>query len=311
MFGLDSLNLAEPKVNMDTIREWSEEISSSYFNSGADPTYTLTKIAKSESLTPDQIQTLAAEVNKSIHQTKYAQVEDKYHAADFPLADARQAIKDLQVDGGQVKVAKVMPLPKIPDIGPDAFEMFGIEPPPPMDKTASIKGQGKNLMEKLALLGSKINDILIKTAAEKVAAERRFLKMARQSLLEEPNSLSRMKVIGQYDHFIKEASKTDKRLEKIGNTLMAKLCYVVGHEGKLEPTHMKEAVDYFMKVSDQKAPAVLISDNLQAQVINGEHPLYITLKTIGDREADQLRYEQQEGLVKDKVRILGQKVRAL
>lgn len=311
MFGIDSIHMAEAKVNMDTIREWSGEISTSYFNAGADPTYTLTKIAKSESLTPDQIKTLAAEANKAIHQSKYAKVEDKYHAANFPLADAVRVINDLQVDGGEVKIAKEMPIPNLPDAGPDAFQMFGIEAPAPMDKTASIKGQSKHVMEKLALLDSKLGDILIKTEAEKVASERRFLKMARQSLLEENNSVSRMQVIGQFDHFIKEASKADQRLEKVGNKLMAKLCFVVGQEGKLEPSHAKEAMAYFMKTGDQKAPASLISDNLQAQVINGVHPLYITLKTIGDKEADLLRYEQEKELVQDKVRILGQKVRAL
>lgn len=311
MFGIDSLNLAEAKIGMETIREWSGEISSSFFNAGADPTYTLTKIAKSESLTPDQIKTLAAEANKAIHQSKYAQVEDKYHAADFPLADASTAIKTLQVDGGEVKIASEMPLPILPDSGPDPYAMFGVEEPEPMSKTAGVKGQAGNIMEKLALLDSKLGDILIKTEAEKVAAERRFLKMARQSLLEEGGSADRMKVIGQYDQFIKSAATSNEKLEGVGNKLMAKLCFVVGREGKLEPYHAKEAISYFMKEGDQKAPASLISDNLQAQVINGQHPLYITLKTIGDKEADLLRYGNEHALVQDKARILKQKVRAL
>jgi len=289
---------------MAHFREWAGEITNSFFSANALPTDTLTKIARTEELTPHQVEVLAGEANKMIHAQKYASAQEKYHAADFPLADAKQAVMNLQIDGGNVKVAAqfVEPIFDKPEL--DLYKAFGVTPET-HDKTASVKHQLKVAEEKATLLKSKIDDKIfeVKTACEN--ARHSFIKMARQCLLEESNSLDRMKVLGQLDHFIKSAGIAS------GRPLLAKVAYVLMKEGKLEPSSANQAIAYFTKESDQKAPQELISENLPVNVVNGEHPLYITLKTVGDTEAELLRFHQQGLLVDDKVRILKQKIRAL
>ncbi|NDC22576.1 MAG: hypothetical protein EBZ49_00375 [Proteobacteria bacterium] len=300
----DSSDLVESKYSMDHYREWAGEIANSYFNANALPTVTLTKIAQVEELTPHQIQLLAAEANKLIHHHKYGSAEEKYFAAEFPLADAKAAIQSLQLDGGEVKVASEFVAPKLSDQGPDAYEMFGIKPET-MDKTAEVKHRLKYAEEKSALLNQKLEDQIFITKTAMEDASREFIKQARQHLLDEGSSPSRMKVLGLFDHFVKVAQVP------AGKRLLAKLAYVLMKEGKLEPKPAQKAIDYFTKEGDQKAPAEMISENLPAQIVNGQHPLYVTLQTVGKHEANLLRYTQEGALVKDKARVLKQKIRSL
>jgi hypothetical protein len=299
----DTSDLVESKYSMADYREWAGEIANSYLNAGAIPTDTLTKIARTSELTPHQINILASEANKLIHTTKYASEANKYFAAEFPLADANNAISALQL-AGEVKTAAQFIDPICSDTGPDVYDMFGIKPEE-LDKTASVKHQMKAASQKAILLNQKIDDKLfeIKTASE--TAKHNFIKQARQYIIDEPNSLARMKMLGVMDHFVKSAGLP------AGKVLLAKLAYVLGKEGKLEPKHVKIATEYFTKSADQTVPEELISKDLPANIVNGEHPLYITLKTVGDNEADLLRYVQESTLVQDKVRLLGQKIRAL
>ena len=300
----NSSDLVESKYSMDHYREWAGEIANSYFNAGALPTGTLVKIAKSEELTPHQVATLAAEANKLIHHHKYANEKEKYFAAEFPHADAKMALKELQLDGGEVKVAGTFTAPKLPDTGPSPYEMFGILPEV-MDKTAEVKHRLKYASDKSGLLEQKLQDKIYITKTAKEDASRSFIKEARQHLLDEGSSASRMKVLGRLDHFVKSAGFP------VGKQLLAKLAFVLMKEGKLEPKSAQAAIEYFTKEGDNKAPLDMISQSLPANIVNGQHPLYITLKTIGDHEADLLRYENDALLTQDKARILKQKIRAL
>ena len=299
----DASDLVESKYSMQDYREWAGEIANSYFNAAAIPTDTLTKIARSAELTPHQINILATEANKLIHTTKYASAENKYFAAEFPLADAKAAIAALQISG-EVKTAAAFQEPIIADNGPDVYDMFGIKPEE-LDKTASVKYQLKVAEQKATLLSEKLNDKIFETKTAAESARFDFIKQARQFLIDESSSLSRMKILGVLDHFVKSAGVP------VGKSLLAKVAYVLEREGKLEPKHAKVASEYFKKEADQTVPQEMISENLPANIVNGEHPLYITLKTVGDHEADLLRYEQEGVLVQDKLRLLGQKIRAL
>ena len=94
---------------------------------------------------------------------------------------------------------------------------------------------------------------------------------------------------------------------------MAKLAYVLGGEGLLEPRQSREVIEYLTKEGDQKAPEEWISENIkhQVQVINGEHPLYITLKTFDENAAKRSKYEDRHNLVKDTHREITQRIREL
>jgi hypothetical protein len=300
----DARSFSEPKLSMDHFREWAGSIAGSYLNSDVAPTTSLCKIAQSEELTPHQIEVLAAEVNKLIHSHKYASAEDKYLAADFPLADAKVAIATLQV-GGEAKLAYVSPEPERIDNGPDAYSMWGIQEPAPMDKTASLRGELKVANERTELLSQKLGDRALLSKFALDAAENRFIKTARQLVLQGDNFEERLKVLGMVDHQVKLAGMPFARKS------LAKLAYVLHKEGLLEASGARTAIDYFVKEADCKAPQELISPNLQARVVNGTHPLYISLKTFKDSHDRHLQEHSRGCLVDDRLQILRQRIRAL
>jgi len=302
----DPSTITAPKLSMEHFREWAGAIANSYLTAGTPPTESLMKIAQTEELTPHQIEVLAGETNKTIHQYKYAKAEDKYFAADFPLADAKLAIGRLQADGGVLKVAVSVPEPQFQRDEFDPFAAFGVKEQT-MDKTASVKRELKVASIKTASLREKIQDreIMAKFASE--SAEKAFIKEARQTVLSADTSLERMKQLGNVDHFVKRAGMVASSRKPL-----AKLAYVLGQEGLLFPQHAQRAVSYFMsKNADQKAPQDLISEWLDCKVINGQHPLYITLKTFQDASHERDLHEERHSLVDDRLRVVHQKIRAL
>jgi hypothetical protein len=294
-------------LSLEHARELAGEIASSYFSGGVAPTSSLQKIAQSEELTPHQIEVIAAEANKAIHAHKYAALDEKYFAAEFPLADAKQVIQSLQ-SGGTVKVAAQFTPPKNPISDFDPFKAFGVEPEM-MDKTASVKNHLKVAEVRMELLQQKQQDqsLLTKEAAQ--ATETKFIKQARQMALVGDTSLERMNTLGWIYQFAKQAS-----FEKVASPALAKVAYVLKREGMLEPVHAQKAMDFFMqKTADQTAPTELISENLQGKVmvINGQHPLYITLKTMEDYSKTRPDLDHQISICDDKLNAVRQKIREL
>jgi len=306
MFSFDTTDLKTPKLSMEHVKELANVVANDYFNAGMMPTASLTKIAQSEELTPEQIKLIATEANKAIHQAKFAAADEKYFAAEFPLADAAEVIKSVQADGGSQKVAAVFVEPKISVQGPDPFQMFGVEPET-MDKTAEVRHGLKTAAIKNEFLSEKLRDAAYMAKVAALETERGFIKQARQHALEGSNSVERLQTIGAIAYAAKTAG-----LAGVGFPALAKLAYVMGKEGMLEPRHTKLAMDYLLsKEADQKAPVELISENLACQVVNGQHPLLITLKTLKDHHHQDARYRDNQGLVDDQLGAIRQRLRAL
>lgn len=303
----DTGSFNEQKISMSHFKELAHSAANSYLSGGDEPTEFLCKVAQQESFVPHQIHTLASEINKTLHQKKYASADDKYHAANFPLADAREAVKRLQADGGEVKVAMVLKEPVFDDPMPDPHKMFGVEPEGGMDKTASLRGELKNAMEKTALLKERTADLMRISAMEADEAELRFIKTARQYVLSNStDGDDRMQRLGELDHFYKQAGLSGAKRP------LAKLAYVLGREGMLEKTSAVKAFNYWMdKKADQEAPEEWISPLLKARVVNGQNPLYITLKTFNDKCDRMNLHKDRYQLVDDRLKVLSQKVRAL
>jgi len=303
----DTSSFNEQKVSMSHFKEWAHSAANGYLSGGDSPTDFLCKVAQQESLVPHQIHTLASEINKTLHQKKYASADNKYHAADFPLADAREAVKRLQADGGEVKLAMALKEPVFDDPMPDPHKMFGVEPEGEMDKTASLRGELKHSIEKTALLRDRTADLVRVAAMEADEAELRFIKTARQYVLSNSaDAGDRMQRLGELDHFYKQAGLANARRP------LAKLAYVLGREGMLEKTSATKAFDYWMdKKADQEAPEEWISPLLKARVVNGQNPLYITLKTFNDKCDRMNLHKDRYQLVDDRLKIMKQKVRAL
>lgn len=301
-------SFAEPKLSMEHFREWAGQIASGYLNSNVAPTESLVKIAQIEELTPSQIETLAGESNKLIHQLKFGSAKEKYFAADFPLADAKIACSRLQARGeGAVEVD--MPMPKVAqDNKFDAmlYKAFGVEPEAPMDKTASVRHELKTAAIRGELVSQKCADDAYMKKVAMEGAERTFIKTARQHVIGADCSLDRMKRLGDVDHMAKQAN-----LIECSRKPLEKLAYALGREGLLEPKHAKLAMEYFAKEGGEEAPKELISDFLSARVVNGTHPLYITLKTFNDCSSALDLSRERYQLVDDKLRVVAQKIRSL
>lgn len=301
---IEPKSVSERSLSMENFREWAGDIANSFLNSGILPTDSLTKVAMAEELTPHQIGVLAGEANKEIHRHKYAAAKDKYFAADFPLADAKMAIDMLQADGGEVKISTQLPEPVVKPQELDLFKAFGVEEPA-MDKRACVKSELKIASVRADHLQQKVEDkaLLSKFAAD--AACEKFIKLARSFVLQEENPEARMKALGKLDQFVKSAGMDE------GRDLLAKLSYVLGREGMITPSQTKVAFQYFVKKADVKAPQELISEWLPAQIVNGEHPLYITLKTVRDCKNDEKLHNDKHTIIQDKLNVIRQKVRAL
>lgn len=293
------------KLSMDHFREWAGGIASQFLKDGTLPTEALCKTAQAEDLTPDNINVLAAEINKEIHRQKFASMKDKYFAADFPLADAGEAIKRLQADGGSQKIASAMPEPVIRKPEADPFEAFGVKPEP-QDKTASLKHELRHATQKCELIQSKLMDKIAVLKLQHESTAQTFTKQASQFIHQTAwSQTERLKALDSLHQFIKAAGMN------FAAPLLQQVTERLGHSGYLSASQIKEASAELQKTADMKAPESLISPNLPAQIVNGNHPLYITLKTFRDQHNALTLNEDRLKLVQDKLRILKQKVRAL
>ena len=304
----DFLAPSRAKFDVSDAREYANSIANCYFNSKQDPTTELIKVAQVNSFTPEQVKVVATEVNKAIHNANYKSVTDKYAAAEFPLADAAKALKALQLDNGEVKLAGQFVDPIIEgEYGLKYDDMFGVKDEP-LDKTASVKHRVKYAKEKLELLDSKISDEIEMNKVKLASAERTFIKTARAAILESYNPADRLDTFGNI-----YAAFQNNKLEKVANTPLAKLALILAKEGLIEKTAAKETVDYLMsKEADQKAPEHLISKNLQGlEIVNGQHPLYITLNTLDHHIREQEALGERFKIVQDKLNHAKQKIRAL
>lgn len=293
------------KLSMDHFRDWAATIASQHLKEGLLPTDALVKTAQAEDLTPESINTLAAEINKEIHRQKFAAMKDKYFAADFPLADAAIAIRQLQADGGSVKVATAMPEPDFKRSDADPFEAFGVKDEP-LDKTASVRHELKHAAEKLASMDRILADKILILQAQHETTAAQFMKQASQFVHGVAWSQSeRMTALNQLNDFIAASGFgfAAPMLEKVAEKL--------GHGGWLSKSQVEEASATLKKTADMKAPESLISPNLPAQIVNGNHPLYITLKTFREQSELLRRYCGEHKLTQDELRIVKQKVRAL
>lgn len=293
----------EPALSMETFREWAGAIANGYFTCGTPPTELLCKIASTEELTPHQVEVLAGEVNKAIHTVKHASAKDKYLAADFPLADSKEALKSLQGNSGMIgKFAVEIPRPVCNDTGPDAYEMWGITPQA-LDKTASLRAEMNYASQKTAMLRSKLSDkaLLSKYAAEK--AEEVFIKEARQHVLEGQDSEERLLKLAYIHEFTKLIDYPEAK------PMLAKLAYVLGREGMLEPLAAKIASECLSKGTNH--PLLKVAEHLLPKVARSGTTLEAALKTFRQHRATYQSCAERGVVVDDRLGELGQRLRVV
>lgn len=305
----DTADFKPASLTMSTLRQWASDVCQSHLQAGSDPTESLCKIAKDHALTPHQVEVLAGEINKTIHTAKYASVEDKYHAAGFPLADSRRALAQLQVGSSEKTASARIEMPD-PIIGANKnFDFFGAfqVKEETMDKTASIKKEVSSLMQKVSQETQQARDAayLAKCASEN--SEFAFIKEARQMVLPGLDQADRLSRFANVVHAVKCAN-----MYEAAKKPLAKLAFSLAKEGLISEDRAARVMDYLLeKKADETAPQEIISEYLNAKVVNGNHPLLIKLKTYIDARERLECEEQRCNVCDDKNKILGQRIRAL
>lgn len=279
-------------VDIELIGELAKEASSAYLGPNQTPlNHSVVKIAKSEGLSPEQISMVCQETNKAVHQQLFKTAEDKY--IDFDLADPTKIVAQME---GTEKVAS-SGFHGFSDPSSDYKLAPGEEKANLADfsvcKTASCghdgtrdntKREKKAVIEKLAHKNTLNNEAFIIKEAQIESLEKQFLKLARNQILSVTLN-DRRDQFPYITQFCKVAGMNNARTDE----LMTLLDTVMVRQGVLE------------KSADIKADASLISNNLNARVINGTHPLEIVVKTIVKRDGEKKLIQDRHNLIKTEI----------
>ena len=261
----------------------------------------LKKIASSEELTPVQVQYVAAEANKGVWQKLFGM--DKTASYEFPMADAQVVLEGLSIKHTTAKIDVDNQDYQAPPTSEkvasfDPFAALGIVQKD-FEKNASVaarkevKRQLEYRYQKLAQVKEEIYGRQMEVGTLIDNAEREFVKAARELIMQQP-------LAERGDAFAKIASfvnsTTGKPEYKVN--LMRKFAHVLKGQG-------------LIKAADLKAPEEYISESLPAQIINGRHPLYITIKTIMDNYDQHAYLHRQHEIVDSSLPVVKEKIRAL
>lgn len=258
-----------PYKSKEVLNALAKIASDGYLKSKASLNASLKKIASSEGLEPHQVNYVAAEANKAVWANHYK--TDKAAAYDFPIADPTVILGDLQ-NKPVTKTASMASLDY--SLPPNSLEKvahdrsyMGVFESGVLDDVSrkEIKAQLSYRMEKIAMEKDRLRGeaLLIKNEIHKL--EESFIKEARQTVIGTPFS-ERPSALEKLAEFVRGTGEFE-----IGRELMKKLASKIVREG-------------LIKQADMKAPEQYISEKLPARIINGNHPLFITIKTIRDKQ---------------------------
>lgn len=254
----------------------------------------LKKVASAEGLEPHHVEYCAAEANKMVWASHYQ--SDKKAAYDFPLADPKLIIDQLQIKPVE-KIAEVsldyMLPPEHEKQASDKSVMgeFSSEATKNDDRR-TLRHQLTQRYEKLAQAKADTEADMISLRATIDGLEAKFLKEARQMLIQTPFT-DRPAAMDKVAEFIRSTGHVAK-----GRELMKKLAAKIVKDG-------------LVKQADMRAPEEYISETLPARIINGNHSLYITLDTIVKKEEHYLGMQRNFTICDDTLPVLKEKIRGL
>jgi hypothetical protein len=258
----------------------------------------LKKIATQENLTPHQLEYVVAEANKSVWSRLFAM--DKTASYDFPLADLKAILGDLQEVRGPSKVSGadldyLSPPSSTKVASFDPFEALGVQENA-LEKSAAarkeVKRQLQARFEKLSSAKEELERLMFVADSDIQSLELKFVKEARDLVCEIPFT-DRNVGVEKVAEFLRGCGRPEH-----GTRLMAKLSHVLTRQG-------------LVKKADLKAPEEYISSTLPAQIINGNHSLYMTIQTLFDRYDDRFGCERRYEIVDSSLPVIREKIRAL
>lgn len=292
---------APKSSDLEVLKELSKEAASAFLGKGSTPlNFSIQKIASSSNLTPGQIDVVCQEANRMVQAEMYKTAQDHY--TDFELADPSVIVSNL--DKSIQKTASVSEKWSEFDVAPSERNNTDFA----VTKTAGFSGltdsrklEARKVLEKTAQQLKDIGDDLLIVNAGIESLENQFVKVAREQVI--PLSLKeRPEAVRHIHFFCKSAGLSDASTDRV----MGLLSYVLKQQGLVE------------KTADLKADEKYISENLNAKIINGTHPLYITIKTLVDKNVRREALENNHNLIKTKLEdyrangaVLGQTVSEL
>jgi DNA-binding transcriptional MerR regulator len=259
---------------------------------------TLKKIASEEHLTPNQVEYVVAESNKAVWQKLFSL--DKTASYDFPLADCKEVLSQLQVSHTPAKVEGadldyLSPPTSTKTASFDPFKALGIQEDAVVKTAAAkkeVKRQLQTRLEKLAAVKEEIEMKMMVARTEIERLELDFIKTARNMVTDCPFE-ERGSGMDKVAEFLRGCGRPEQ-----GQLLMKKLAFILKKQG-------------LIKESDLKAPEQYISSNLPARIINGRHSLYVTIKTLFDKVDHHSTLGNQYEIVDSSLPVIKEKIRAL
>lgn len=303
MFGFLAQGSTTKTASLDVLKEYAKHASHNFMGKDKVPlTHTIQKTAQVENLSPEEISIVCQEANKAVHSHMFKTAEDKY--VDFEIADPNVIVSNLEksiqktasvnhydaaFDAVFGKTASENEISSDFDLAPG--EQNAYQNDFQFSQTAGHDGlkTPQEHIDKIAMAHAKneleqnIDDIImIESSIDGLKKE--FVKVARNQMLS--SSLhERPQQFGYIAKFCKEAGMVDKQI----NEMIDLTAHVMYKQGLLE------------KTADLKADAQYISDNLDARVVNGTHPLYITIKTLVDKETRREALLDRHNLIKTRL----------
>jgi hypothetical protein len=301
---LDFLNIgsfkATPVKGTEIVREFAKEAAHNFLQNGVALNETIVKIAQTESLTPEQIEMLVWETNKSVHSAKFASADNKY--VEFPLADYTCVLKSLQVERpAEAKLASAVSN----DFDLPPVDASGTARDFELSKTASgmhegltgpgalpLKYRANAALQKLANQKTELSADLADSQQKIHDLEMTFMKEARAAILDYPFQ-QRHEALGMLTKAASGALQGNRY-----NTVITKLATVLVRQGLIEKLASLEDL-----ISDEVAQ--------KCQVINGNHRLYVLLKTLASEYDRREALTDKWNVVRTNQHILDEKVRML
>lgn len=269
------------------------KVASNKFLSGKTPlNQSLQKIAEENGLNVHQVARVAEMANHETHQALWASEADKTKVA-FDVADPKKITVREAKPGEQEKhTGAAREVPKRVDRGPSTAEMFGVKPGDVHRGLGDLPDKKKVviIIEKTASAKTVAKDDLIKVAMLNEHEEKNLAKLVKQAYLGHGVKLPDIYAYACAEGYGEVAKEY---LPKIAEQLQKET-------GRAELTKIA-----------WKAPEELIDYDAPLTVVNGAHPILISLDTLLKYRNDIQQFNGRMSRINDDVTILGERLREL
>lgn len=286
------------KIAADRLELLAKSAAKQYLDNATPLNATIQKIAEENDLNSNQIERVCEMANIATHQGLWSKTAQKDKVA-FPLADAKVVLAACgcpHESPGSMDSDYAGPPKGLPIAGPTLAGLMGVDPGAGHNGLFEDSPRQKIVivLQKKAAARKEWQDALVLAGAELETMEKKAFNAVKQTVLGGAT----------FRQLFEAASGVG--LDKIARELLPKF-----EEKLIADTH-GDVHRRLVKHAISKAPDDLISSNMgNATIINGAHPVLVSLDTI-QRKNGEIRNGLQHLLrIDDEVKILNQKLREL